>query len=182
MKIGRVCPCFEAAKRAGLSASRKSCRNQQIDRLGFTVLSPDHPRQNIFHFVEAIVFLESHKVLNSDFTGHEGPVAVEAGNNMANPLYQAFIDAGVEAGYTKTQDYNGYRQEGFGQKFMNVDAGVRASSSYAYLRPIKHRANLKILCKSIVTRIIFKQKKAVGVEILSRHKKYIISINKEVIL
>ena len=126
--------------------------------------------------------LESHKVLNSDFTGHEGPVAVEAGNNMANPLYQAFIDAGVEAGYTKTQDYNGYRQEGFGQKFMNVDAGVRASSSYAYLRPIKHRANLKILCKSIVTRIIFKQKKAVGVEILRKNKKHIISTNKEVIL
>mgnify|MGYP003325843115 CR=1 FL=1 len=124
--------------------------------------------RNIFPYFKK---LESHKVLNSDFTGHEGPVAVEAGNNMANPLYQAFINAGVEAGYTKTQDYNGYRQEGFGQKFMNVDAGVRASSSYAYLRPIKHRANLKILCKSLVTRIIFEQKKAVGGEILRKNKK-----------
>ena len=57
---------------------------------------------------------------------------------MKNPLYNAFIDSAIEAGYEKTEDYNGYQQEGFGQKFMNVDSGS-ASTSYAYLNPIKQR-------------------------------------------
>jgi choline dehydrogenase len=56
-----------------------------------------------------------------------------------NPLYEAFIKAGVEAGYPKTKDYNGYKQEGFGPMQMTVKNGVRASSSKSYLWPIRHR-------------------------------------------
>ena len=87
---------------------------------------------------------------------------------MKNPLYNAFIDAAIEAGYEKTEDYNGYQQEGFGQKFMNVDSGVRASTSYAYLNPIKQRKNLTILSKSLVKKIIFNNKKACGVELIKK--------------
>jgi choline dehydrogenase-like flavoprotein len=84
--------------------------------------------------------LKSWKTISAEavnILASEGPVAISAGNNMRNPLYRAFIDAGVEAGYGETDDYNGYRQEGFGQKFMNVDAGVRASTSHAYLKTAK---------------------------------------------
>ena len=99
--------------------------------------------------------VENHKIKNSIYTGNEGSVSISGGNNMKNPLYNAFIDAAIEAGYEKTEDYNGYQQEGFGQKFMNVDSGIRASTSHAYLNPVKHRKNLTIFSKSLVTKIIF---------------------------
>ena len=108
--------------------------------------------------------LENHQCRSSEYTGSEGPVAISAGNNMRNPLYRAFIDAGVEAGYGETQDYNGYRQEGFGQKFMNVDAGVRASTSHAYLKTARGRFNLRIIKRALVTRVKFVGKTATGIQ------------------
>ena len=124
--------------------------------------------------------LETHYCVTSDYTGCDGPVAISGGNNMRNPLYRAFIDAGVEAGYTETEDYNGYRQEGFGQKFMNVDAGIRASTSHAYLK--RQRTNLTIVKHRLVTRIIFEDKTAVGVEYKVGNRVSRINANKEVIL
>ena len=126
--------------------------------------------------------VENHKIKNSMYTGNEGAVSISGGNNMKNPLYNAFIDAAIEAGYEKTEDYNGYQQEGFGQKFMNVDSGVRAATSYAYLDPIKQRKNLTILSKSLVTKIIFNNKKACGVELTRNNKNYSIYSRKEIIL
>ncbi len=126
--------------------------------------------------------VENHKIKSSIYTGNDGAIAISGGNNMKNPLYNAFIDSAIEAGYEKTEDYNGYQQEGFGQKFMNVDSGVRASSSYAYLNPIKQRKNLTILSKSLVTKIIFKNKKACGVELIKNNKNYSIYSKKEIIL
>ena len=126
--------------------------------------------------------VENHKIKNSIYTGNEGSVSISGGNNMKNPLYNAFIDAAIEAGYEKTEDYNGYQQEGFGQKFMNVDSGIRASTSHAYLNPVKHRKNLTIFSKSLVTKIIFKNKKACGVELTRNNKNYSIYSHKEIIL
>ena len=58
------------------------------------------------------------------YRGGDGPVGVGQGNGMRfNALYEAFIDAGVEAGYPRTADYNGETQEGFGPMQMNVDGG-----------------------------------------------------------
>ncbi|MGB2381591.1 MAG: choline dehydrogenase [Porticoccaceae bacterium] len=124
--------------------------------------------------------LETHNCVTSDYTGSDGPVAISGGNNMRNPLYRAFIDAGVEAGYTETEDYNGYRQEGFGQKFMNVDAGIRASTSHAYLK--RQRTNLTIVKHRLVTRIIFEDKTAVGIEYKMGNRISRVNANKEVIL
>lgn len=65
-----------------------------------------------------------------------GPVGVCNGNNMKNPLYRAFIEAGRQAaGYGQTDDYNGYRQEGFCQMDMSVRDGVRSTTANAYLKP-----------------------------------------------
>ena len=118
-----------------------------------------------------------------NYRGSTGPVSVGCGNDMRlNPLYEAFIDAGVEAGYPRTDDYNGYRQEGFSPMQMNVDSGVRASASQAYLRPALGRGNLTLLKNTQVRRIIFNGKKAAGIEILSRKKTRQVRLKHELIL
>ena len=126
--------------------------------------------------------LENHQCLSSEYTGNDGPVAVSGGNNMRNPLYRAFINAGVEAGYTETEDYNGFRQEGFSQKFMNVDKGIRASTGHAYLKKAKKRPNLTVVKHALVTKVLFDGKTATGVkcDIRGDIKKF--TANKEVIL
>ena len=108
--------------------------------------------------------LENHRVVDSEYAGRDGPVDISAGNGMKNPLYQAFVEAGVEAGYAETADYNGYQQEGFGPKYMNVADGIRASTGYSYLRPVRHRGNLQIVKKALAQRLILENKKAKGVE------------------
>ena len=69
-----------------------------------------------------------------DYRGDAGPLGVSAGNDMRlSPLYRAFINAGVQAGYPETEDYNGEFQEGFGPMHMTVSGGVRESTARAYL-------------------------------------------------
>ncbi|NNL87822.1 MAG: choline dehydrogenase [Marinicaulis sp.] len=99
-----------------------------------------------------------------DYRGGSGPLKVGAGNEMkSNPLYQAFIDAGVEAGYPKTQDYNGYAQEGFGAMHMTVGDGVRSSTARAYLESARSRNNLQVITGAEIDRVIFNNKRATGV-------------------
>ena len=117
------------------------------------------------------------------YRGGDGPVGTCNGNNMKlNPLYGAFIRAGVEAGYPQTADYNGYQQEGFGPMHMTVKDGVRSSTSREYLRPAQSRPNLHLLTKTLTTRVIFEGKKAVGVEIDSAGRIQVLKANREVIL
>ena len=126
--------------------------------------------------------LENHQCVNSDYTGNNGPVAISGGNNMRNPLYRAFIKAGEEAGYPPTDDYNGYQQEGFGQKYMNVDKGIRASTSFAYLKPARARPNLTVMTKALVQRVVFEGDVATGVEVRLKGRLQRVIANKEVIL
>lgn len=97
--------------------------------------------------------LESHASRRDAYHGGTGPLRVVEGRS-ANPLYEAFIAAGVQAGYPRTPDVNGFQQEGFGRFDMNIDRGVRGSSSYAYLRPLRERANLTVMTTAQATRIL----------------------------
>ncbi|MDV5169925.1 choline dehydrogenase [Photobacterium rosenbergii] len=100
-----------------------------------------------------------------EYRGGNGPVGTCNGNDMKrNPLYQAFIDAGKEAGYPETQDYNGFQQEGFGPMHMTVDGGVRASTSNAYLRRALKRPNLTLIKGVVARKILLEGKQAKGVE------------------
>jgi choline dehydrogenase len=95
--------------------------------------------------------------------GLDGPMHVKRGRRL-NPLYQAFVDAGHEAGYPVTPDYNGYQQEGFGPMEMTVYRGFRWSAANAYLRPALRRRNVKLVTRAYVHRIILEGKRATGVE------------------
>ena len=127
--------------------------------------------------------LESWQDGESEYRGGDGPIGVSTGNNMRlSPLYQAFIEAGVEAGYPRCPDYNGESQEGFGAMQMNVDAGVRASTSQTYLKPVKRRANLTIIKNALTQSICMDGKKAIGVEVLHKGKLRQLMAGREVVL
>lgn len=118
-----------------------------------------------------------------DYRGGEGPLATCGGNDMRlNPLYRAFIDAGVDAGYTETADSNGQQQEGFGPMHMTVKDGQRWSSANAYLDPVKKRSNLKLTSGVLVRRILMKGSRAVGVEYEQRGLVLSANARREVIL
>jgi len=88
------------------------------------------------------------------YRGVNGPLSITNGNNMKNPLYRAFIAAGEQAGYGMTEDYNGYRQEGFGRMDMTVRDGIRCSTAVAYLKPAMERDNLEVVLHATTTRIL----------------------------
>ena len=95
--------------------------------------------------------------------GTDGPMHVMHGTR-SNPLYQAFIEAGREAGYPVTADYNGHRQEGFGAMEMTVHRGRRWSAANAYLKPALKRGNVKLVTHAYARRIVIEGRRAVGVE------------------
>ena len=118
-----------------------------------------------------------------DYHGGSGPLHVGAGNGMAlNPLYRAFIDAGVEAGYPNASDYNGQQQEGFGPMHMSVNKGVRESCATAYLAPVRNRRNLTIVKNAMTRRILIENGRAKGVKYGTDAGTRIAHCNREVIL
>ena len=116
------------------------------------------------------------------YRGDTGPLAVNNGNNMQNPLYRAFIDAGVQAGYPATADYNGMQQEGFGAMHMTVKNGRRWSTANAYLRPAMQRDNLTVVTHALVERILLDGQRAVGVRYSRKGQTQEVRCRAEVIL
>ncbi len=106
---------------------------------------------------------ESFAAGGDDYRGASGPLNTTRGT-MANPLYGAFIEAGEQAGYGRTADMNGYRQEGFGPMDMTVHRGRRWSTANAYLKPARGRANLEVASGALATRLLLDGKRARGVE------------------
>jgi choline dehydrogenase len=98
-----------------------------------------------------------------DYRGGEGPLVLERGP-ATNPLFAAFFKAAQEAGYSLTDDVNGFRQEGFAAFDRNISRGRRLSAARAYLHPVMSRPNLTVTCRALVTRILFEGDRAVGVE------------------
>jgi choline dehydrogenase len=98
-----------------------------------------------------------------DWRGKDGPLHVQRGPRK-NPLFKAFVDAGAQAGFELTSDYNGEKQEGFGPMEQTVWKGRRWSAANAYLRPALKRSNLTIH-KCLARKIVIKDGRAVGVEV-----------------
>jgi choline dehydrogenase len=95
--------------------------------------------------------------------GGDGPLILERGP-ATNPLFGAFFEAVRQAGYSLTDDVNGYRQEGFAPFDRNIHRGRRWSASKAYLDPARRRPNLTIRTRAFVTRVLFDGAHATGVE------------------
>ncbi|MEM7237297.1 MAG: GMC family oxidoreductase N-terminal domain-containing protein, partial [Pseudomonadota bacterium] len=98
-----------------------------------------------------------------DWRGKDGPLHVTRGKRDI-PLHQAFVEAGRQAGFELTDDYNGEKQEGFGPMEQTVWNGRRWSSANAYLKPALKRQNLDLV-RCFVRRIVIEDGRATGVEI-----------------
>lgn len=101
--------------------------------------------------------------LADPYRGKSGPLVVERGA-VKNPLFSAFFAAVQQAGFSLTKDVNGYRQEGFAAFDRNIRRGRRFSAARAYLHPVKHRQNLDVKCRAMVTKLITEGKTVIGVE------------------
>lgn len=125
---------------------------------------------------------ESFKFGGDDYRGSEGPLSTNNGNNMQNPLYGAWVEAGAQAGYIKTEDTNGYMQEGFGAMHMTVKNGVRWSTANAYLRPAMERPNLSVITNAMSRKLVLEGKRVVGVEYEQNGVVHIVHCTREVIV
>ncbi|GLO73911.1 choline dehydrogenase [Phaeobacter italicus] len=115
-----------------------------------------------------------------DWRGKDGPLHVTRGPRD-NPLHDAFVKAGEQAGYPVTEDYNGEQQEGFGPMEMTVYKGQRWSAANAYLKPALKRDNCE-LTRAFARRVVIEEGRAVGVEVERGGKIEVIRANREVIL
>ncbi|MGI9394250.1 MAG: choline dehydrogenase, partial [Boseongicola sp.] len=98
-----------------------------------------------------------------------------------NPLYHAFVEAGRQAGYETTSDYNGEKQEGFGPFEQTVWKGRRWSAANAYLRPALSRSNCELV-RGLVQRVSIENGRATGVEVKRGSSLEVIKARREVIL
>jgi choline dehydrogenase len=98
-----------------------------------------------------------------DLHGSDGPLHVSAGESDSL-FHDALIEAGRQAGYPVTDDFNGADFEGFGRYDLTISNGRRWSTADAYLRPVLDRTNLTIVTGARTTRIIVEKGRAVGVE------------------
>ncbi len=97
-----------------------------------------------------------------EYRGGDGPLHTRYGT-LENPLHAAWIEAGRQAGYAVTADYNGYQQEGFGRMGMTVRDGRRWSAANAYLKPALSRPNLNVVTHALASEILFQGRCAVGI-------------------
>ncbi|WP_392390289.1 choline dehydrogenase [Acinetobacter radioresistens] len=108
---------------------------------------------------------ETRDIGGNDYHGDSGPVSVATPKQGNNELFHAMVEAGVQAGYPRTDDLNGYQQEGFGPMDRTVTPqGRRSSTARGYLDMAKGRPNLTILTHATTNKILFQGKRAIGVE------------------
>jgi choline dehydrogenase len=116
------------------------------------------------------------------YHGADGPLHVSKASSK-NPIYKAFVEAGVQAGHRQTNDFNGFQQEGFGPYQLTIKDGKRWSASAAYLRPILgKRENLTLELGARTTRVLIEKGRAIGVEFVQDGQTRQVHADAEVLL
>jgi choline dehydrogenase len=105
---------------------------------------------------------ETREVGGDAYRGDSGPLYVSTGRQK-NPLFDAFIAAGQQAGYPFTADMNGFQQEGFGRMDMTIHNGRRWSAATAYLHPVLARPNLTVETGALCSKVLFDGTRAIGI-------------------
>ena len=127
--------------------------------------------------------LETRRGTTSLYCGNDGPVHVST-PELINPIAEAFLEAGQQAGYVITDDINGFQQEGFGRFPMNAADGYRWSTARAYLVPARQRRNLATWTGCHATNILVSSGRATALRIrkCGRNRTLTVTANREIIL
>jgi choline dehydrogenase len=126
---------------------------------------------------------ETRDIGPNDYHGGDGPVSVTTPKDGNNVLYRAMVEAGVQAGYARTEDLNGYRQEGFGPMDRTTTPdGRRASTARGYLDMARGRPGLRIVTHALTDRILFSGTRATGVVFLAGAAAHTVHARREVLL
>ena len=112
--------------------------------------------------------------------GTDGPLHITRGTRT-NPLFHAFVEAGRQAGYPVTADYNGHQQEGFGPMEATIWKGQRWSAANAYLKPAMKTGRVKVV-RGLARRVVFDGLRAIGVELQRGGNVSQVTARREVIL
>lgn len=147
-------------------------RDQGADGWGYADVLPYFKRQENWH--------DGGHGGDPDWRGKDGPLHVGRGT-LENPLTRAFVEAGQQAGYPATLDYNGHQQEGFGPFDQTIWQGQRWSAAKAYLKPALKRENCDLV-RGLVHRVVIEEGRAVGVEATCKGQREIIRARQEVII
>ncbi len=147
-------------------------RDQGADGWGYADVLPYFKRMENWH--------DGGHGGDAGWRGDSGPLHVSRGGRK-NPLVKAFVEAGGQAGYPLTDDYNGEQQEGFGPFEMTVWKGRRWSTANAYLRPALKRKNCDLV-RGLVRRVVMCENRAVGVEATIKGQTQVVRARREVIL
>jgi choline dehydrogenase len=124
---------------------------------------------------------ETHARGGDAWRGDGGPLHTSIGR-LENPLFRAFIEAGVQAGYPRSDDLNGCQQEGFGPLDMTVKDGVRWSAAMAYVHPVRARRNLRIELGVLAERLTLSGNRASGVVWVRDGQRFEAEARREVIV
>jgi choline dehydrogenase len=112
-------------------------------------------------------------------TGGEFDVQLPA---SLNPLSLAFVDAAVQAGHRRSDDFNGEQQDGYGPYELNQRDGMRLSNSRAFLHPVLARPNLHVFADTLVERIDLRGGRARGITVVHGGQRRQLTAASEVIV
>ena len=126
---------------------------------------------------------ETRDIGGNDYHGDSGPLHVTTPKAGNNELYHALVEAGVEAGFPRTDDLNGYQQEGFGPMDRTTTvSGRRCSTARGYLDIARSRPNLTIVTGAVTDRVLFEGRRATGVAWLRGSQERRVRARREVLV
>lgn len=115
------------------------------------------------------------------YHGAGGPMHVTT-DYRAHPVMDALIDAAVEAGIPLNPDYNGASIEGVSRIQFNIAGGRRVSTAAGYLEPARDRANLKIVSRTRVEKVVIEKGRVTGVVCRRGKERFEVGVRREAIL
>ena len=115
--------------------------------------------------------------------GGAGPLKVSKASTP-NPIYSATVEAGRQAGFKVTSDFNGFQQEGWGPYQLTIHDGQRWSAARGYLLPALSRSNLTSITGARTSKIVIENGRATGVEYIDAKsgQKHVVHADKELLL
>lgn len=118
----------------------------------------------------------------SEERGTSGELDVIDMDGQVHPLCERFLSAAEQAGFKRTEDYNGRHQEGVANYQITTRRGMRASAASAFLRPAMKRANLSVVTHALASKLILEGRNVVGIEYSVDGRQQTAKAKREVIL